>query len=146
MVSGAGPMGTLIERAPAEHGWTRIVGGLVLARADAEPRRCDILVQDGRIVALPDPDEPMPEGKVAIRFDARDCILIPGLVNTHVHSSGNLVRSPSDHWNLELQLHIGGAFRGRPTPRQKYVSVLLGAIEMISRGCTACYDIFFEAP
>ncbi|MBR0650076.1 amidohydrolase family protein [Roseomonas terrae] len=139
-------METLIERAPAEHGWTRIVGGLVLARADAEPRRCDILVQDGRIVALPDPDEPRPEDKVAIRFDARDCILIPGLVNTHVHSSGNLVRSPSDRWNLELQLHIGGAFRGRPTPRQKYVSVLLGAIEMISRGCTACYDIFFEAP
>ena len=105
----------------SERGWLRITGGLVLACADAAPVRRDILVRDGIIVALPDPEEPRPEDQIANRFDAHGCILIPGLVNTHVHSSGNLVRSPSDRWNLELQLHIGGAFRGRPTPRQKYV-------------------------
>lgn len=56
------------------------------------------------------------------------------------------MRSLSDRWNLEIQLHLGGAYRGQPTPQQKYLSAMLGAVEMISRGCTSCYDIFFEAP
>lgn len=127
-------------------GWTRIAGGFVLTAAGDAPRHCDLILEGGTIRALADPGETRPEDAVATRVDATDCILVPGLANTHVHSSGNLVRSPTDRWNLEIQLHLGGTYRGQPTPRQKYLSALLGAVEMISRGCTACYDIFFEAP
>jgi cytosine/adenosine deaminase-related metal-dependent hydrolase len=122
------------------------MGGLVLASAEAAPRLADLLVEGGVIRALLEPGQPHPDDEVTQRLDATDCILIPGLANTHIHSSGNLVRSPTDRWNLEIQLHLGGAYRGQPTPQQKYLSSMLGAVEMISRGCTACYDIFFEAP
>jgi guanine deaminase len=133
------------QQAGAE-GWTRIAGGLMLPAAEETPRRCDLILQDGTIRTLLEPGAPHPADAVAQRLDATDCILIPGLANTHIHSSGNLVRSPTDRWNLEIQLHLGGAYRGQPTPRQKYLSALLGAVELISRGCTSCYDIFFEAP
>ncbi|WP_431285661.1 amidohydrolase family protein [Humitalea sp. 24SJ18S-53] len=122
----------------------RISGGLVLLAADdPTPRKRDLLVEGGRVTAVLEPDQP---SAPADPFDASGLILIPGLVNSHVHSSGNLIRSLTDRWNLELQLNAGPAFRGVLSTREKYLTTLLGAVEMVSRGCTSCYDIFFEAP
>lgn len=119
-----------------------IAGGLVVVDADDDPRPRDILVRDGLIQALAEPGT----ATASERVEAAGCILIPGLINGHVHSSGNVVRSLSERWNLELQLNAGPAFRGEQLDREKYLTALVGAVEMVSRGCTACYDIFYEFP
>lgn len=112
-------------------------------RARQAPRR-DLFVKDGRIAAIVDPGTPAAEGTEEVEASGR--ILMPGLINSHTHSSGNVTRSWMDRWSLELQLSGGPAVRGSQTLDDKYVSALLGACEMISKGCTACYDLFYEFP
>src|SRR5262249_6861689 len=53
---------------------------------------------------------------------------------------------PGDKWTLELALHLNPSIRGNQTLEDKYISAKLGAAEMISKGCTACYDLFYEFP
>jgi 5-methylthioadenosine/S-adenosylhomocysteine deaminase len=104
----------------------------------------DLLVRDGMIAEIGAPGMAAPEAAEVI--DASDRILIPGLINAHTHSAGNLPRSWSDRWTLEMQLNGGPSIRGNQTIEDKHLSALLGAAEMISKGCTACYDLFYEFP
>nr|WP_246522048.1 amidohydrolase family protein [Neoroseomonas terrae] len=104
----------------------------------------DILVQDGAIAQIGDPGLAAPEG-VAV-FDASDRLLMPGMINAHAHSGGNLARSIHDKWTLELLLNGTVANVGGQTLEEKYISTLLGALEMLSKGCTGCYDLFYEFP
>jgi guanine deaminase len=128
----------------AEAGWTVIRGGkLVDAAARAAPS-ADLLLQGDEIREIGPPGLPAPQDAVVV--DATDRLLIPGLVNSHTHSHANLPRSAGDKWTLELALHLNPSIRGNQTPEDKYVSALLGAAEMISKGCTACYDLFYEFP
>ena len=74
-------------------------------------------------------------------IEAKDRLLIPGLVNAHTHSHANIPRSFGDRWTLELALNANGAIRGQPSVEEKYLAAQLGAAEMIRKGCTACYDL-----
>jgi 5-methylthioadenosine/S-adenosylhomocysteine deaminase len=118
--------------------------GLVLADARTQPRKSDVVIQDGEIIDI------VPAGAAdtasSVCVDASGLILMPGMLNAHTHSSGNLMRSFSDAWNLEQQLNAGPAFRGEQTPREQYLTALIGAMESVSRGGTACYDVFYEFP
>jgi guanine deaminase len=38
------------------------------------------------------------------------------------------------------------ATRRNQTVEDKYLGALIGAVEMVSKGCTACYDLIYEAP
>lgn len=120
-----------------------LTGGLVLTKS-LELQKLDVIVKNGFIDAF------MPANSSLVeRGDFLDCtgqILVPGLINAHTHSGCNLVRSWTDRWTLELQLSGGAALRGSPPVEDKYTAALLGASEMISRGCTACYDLFYEFP
>lgn len=122
-----------------------LCSGLVVADAHTPPSVSDITVNDGKIEKV-SPAGTAADASTSIRIDASGLILIPGLLNAHTHSSGNLMRSLSDSWNLEQQLNAGPAFRGRQTSREQYLTALIGAMESISRGCTACYDVFYEFP
>lgn len=117
------------------------------ALVDAAAHRtfaADVLVDGGIIVDIGPRGLPAPPG--AEVFDATDRLLIPGLVNAHTHSHGNLVRSAGDRWTLELGMHMVAAIRRNHTVEDKYLGALLGAVEMVSKGCTACYDLVYEAP
>ena len=51
-----------------------------------------------------------------------------------------------DRWTLELLLAAGPWITGGRTLEDKYLSTYVGAIEMLLKGCTACYDLTVEFP
>ena len=121
-----------------------IRNGSIVEAARRTLRRADIAVRDGMIDAIIPPGAPAPADAKTI--DATDRLLMPGLVNAHTHSHGNLVRSAGDRWTLELGIHLNTAIRRNQTLDDKYLGALLGAVEMVRKGCTACYDLVSEVP
>jgi guanine deaminase len=125
------------------HRQTIIRGGLVLGRDRAALQ--DILIEDGRIVAIENPGLSVPED--AEMISASDRLLIPGLVNAHTHSHGGLNRGAvDDKVSLEMFLTGRGASTRARGLDDKYLSAALSAAEMIRKGCTACFDLTVEFP
>jgi 5-methylthioadenosine/S-adenosylhomocysteine deaminase len=118
--------------------------GQVVDAAAHKVHAADLLVENGKIAGIGAPGLPAPANAQVI--DATDRLLMPGLVNAHTHSHGNLVRSAGDKWTLELGMHLMAATRRNQTLEDKYLGALIGAVEMVSKGCTACYDLVYEAP
>ncbi len=104
----------------------------------------DVLIFDGLIEEVGTPGLAAPDDATVI--EAADRLLIPGLVNGHTHGHGNLQRNPGDIWTRELLLNAGPPDYGHQRLDDKYLSAKLGAAEMVSKGCTACYDLFYEFP
>lgn len=97
-----------------------------------------IEIAGGLIVALHPEDCPPPPGTDVI--DGRGLLAAPGLVNCHSHSPDNLNRGSAPDLPLELWSLHSSAGRERRNPREIYVSVLLGAIEMMGTGTTSVVD------
>ena len=104
----------------------------------------DILLNGGTIKEVGSPGLAAPADATVI--DARDRLLIPGLINAHTHSHGNIPRSLGDRWTLELALNANSAIRSNQSEADKYLGAQLGAAELIRKGCTACYDLVYEFP
>ena len=123
---------------------TVIRGGRILdARAHRAPPG-DILIEDQRIVEVGPPDLAAPETATVI--DATDRLLMPGLVNAHTHGHGALAKGTGDRWTLELLLNASPWTGGNRSLEHKYLSGLLNGLEMLRKGCTACYDLYYEFP
>ena len=123
---------------------TIIRGGRLLdvARHAAEP--ADVLVESDTVREVGPPGMAAPADAVAL--DASGRLLMPGLVNAHTHGHNNLAKSIGDRWTLELLLNAAPWVTGGRTIEDKYLSTLIGAVEMIRKGCTAAYDLTFEFP
>ena len=52
----------------------------------------------------------------------------------------------ADRWSLELLLNAYPWTAGGRTLEYKYLSAFIGAVEMVRKGCTACYDLVAEIP
>ena len=119
-----------------------VTGGLV--EQGGQLVRADLLVRDGVIQALGD----VPPMRDAEEISARNCVVVPGLVNAHMHSGENF--NPGLYENLPLDLwflHSHQVLRERPPDRDEiYLRTLLGAIRMLHAGTTAVGDFLFEAP
>jgi 5-methylthioadenosine/S-adenosylhomocysteine deaminase len=123
---------------------TVIRGGLML-QPDGEAALRDILIEDGRIVAIEPQGFPVAQGTEALSADDR--LLIPGLVNAHTHSHGALNRGAvDDRVSLEMFLTGAGASVRSRRLEDKYLSTALSAAELIRKGCTACFDLTLEVP
>lgn len=85
-------------------------------------------------------------GRTAERVDAAGMLLHPGLINGHTHGHGNLAKGIGDRWSLELLLTAAPWIGGGRELEDKYLSTLIGAAEMLLKGCTAAYDLAFEFP
>jgi guanine deaminase len=120
-----------------------IRGGLVLASAEAEIAPLDVLLEDDRIAAVAPSLAAAPGTEV---LDAGGQLVIPGLINAHTHGRENLLKGLVDNRPLELWLHQLAAFSDQRTPREQYVSVALGAIEMLRSGVTSAYELFTNIP
>src|SRR6267378_2077642 len=121
-----------------------IRGGLLLDAAARTASPCDILVIDGVIEAVGAPGlEAPPE---AATFDAGGTLMHPGLVNAHTHGLGNFLKGRADRWTLELLLTGAGEMFDHQTLEDKYLNAYLGAIEMLLKGCTTCYDLTYGVP
>ncbi|MEK6708988.1 MAG: amidohydrolase [Nitrospinota bacterium] len=123
---------------------TVIRGGRVLDPTAREVSGADVLIRDDTIVEVGRPGLLAPAGAAVV--EAKERLLIPGLVNAHTHGHGSLGKGMGDKWSLELLLNanpwVGGGF----TLEDKYISALLNAAEMVLKGGTAAYDVYFEFP
>ncbi|HEV7996523.1 MAG TPA: amidohydrolase family protein [Stellaceae bacterium] len=123
---------------------TILRGGRVLDIAAGTAEFADILIEDDTIREIGPPGCAAPEG--AIEISAARRLLHPGLVNAHTHGHGNLAKGMGDRWTLELLLTAAPWITGNRSLDDRYLSTQLGAVEMVMKGCTACYDLSFEWP
>src|SRR5258708_10746378 len=121
---------------------------LVLAMDDehrAEPFRADVLVVDGRIDAV-GTALPAPGGATVV--DATDRLLMPGLVNAHVHSWEALFKGRYDNLPLELWMLLAYPILGLEpmSERLVYLRTLLVGLESLRSGATCLLDDVIEMP
>ncbi|PWS35742.1 S-adenosylhomocysteine deaminase [Falsiroseomonas bella] len=103
----------------------------------------EVLIEDGRIAAILPPGTAVPD---AAPNDARNRLVIPGLVNGHTHGHGGLAKGSGDKWDLALLLAHAPWVGGGRGLRDKYLSTALTAVEMLKKGCTAAFDMPAEFP
>ena len=123
---------------------TLIHGGRVLRPDTMTAEPLDIVVDGERIADLVPPGSVRAEGMK--RLDASDRLLIPGLVNGHHHAQTQLIKGQFDRVNLELLLNAQRWSNASRTLEDKYLSALIGASELVRKGCTASFDMFAEIP
>ncbi len=124
--------------------YTILRGGLVLDIRAGTAEPADILIEDDTIRELGPPGCPAPAD--AREISAARRLIHPGLINAHTHSHGNLAKGMGDRWTLELLLTAAPWLGGNRGAEDIQLSAQLGAVEMLLKGCTACYDLFFEWP
>ena len=119
-----------------------VSGGVVLVGGESTARPADIVLASDTIEAIVAPGA----APGVQTIDATGRLIIPGLVNAHTHGHGGLGKGLGDKWSLELLLNAGPWINGERTAEDRYLSTLLTAVEMIRKGCTACYDLSAMLP
>jgi 5-methylthioadenosine/S-adenosylhomocysteine deaminase len=104
----------------------------------------DLLIAGDTIVAVGAPGLAAPDDAALV--DATDRLIHPGLINAHTHGHGNLSKGMGDRWTLELLLTAAPWISGNRAAEDKYLTTYIGALEMLLKGCTACYDLTVEFP
>jgi 5-methylthioadenosine/S-adenosylhomocysteine deaminase len=124
--------------------YTVIRGGKLLDIAKRKAAPADILVKGDTIAEIGRPRMAAPANASVI--DAKDRLMHAGLINAHTHGPGVLSKGLHDRWNLELLLTGSQWTGGGRDLEDKYLSALVGAAEMVMKGCTAAYDLAVEFP
>ncbi|WP_270934293.1 amidohydrolase family protein [Falsiroseomonas oryzae] len=119
---------------------------LTLDAQDREWPEADILIADGRILAIG--PGLCPATQPARVIEARGMLAMPGLINAHFHSPGNFLRGMVDGLPLEVFMlyEVPPLAAGVPVKRLNYVRTLLGAVEMLRHGVTSVMDDAFHVP
>ncbi|MEM1510859.1 MAG: amidohydrolase family protein [Thermofilaceae archaeon] len=83
------------------------------------------------------------KGRADIEIDCKKCIIMPGLINTHVHLVQALLRSCADYrklyqWLVERVWVLEGSYN----PNEALVSAKLAILEMIKSGTTTFLETF----
>ncbi|CAI9093139.1 OLC1v1028560C1 [Oldenlandia corymbosa var. corymbosa] len=100
-------------------------------------RRGAIAVEGDTIVAVGPSDEVLDKFSSAQLVDLQSQFLLPGFVNTHVHTSQQLGRGIADDVDLLTWLHRRiWPYESNMTPHDSYISTLLCGIELIHSGVT----------
>jgi len=119
---------------------------LTLDSADREWPRADIVIEGAEISQIG------PGAAAGRRFDrvieAEGLLAMPGLVNAHFHSPGNLMKGYLPGLPLELFMlyEVPPFAADGDAGRLAYVRTLLGALEMLRRGVTAVHDDAYHVP
>jgi dihydroorotase len=88
-------------------GRLRIANGTVVDPVAKTATRCDVLIEDGRIAAVEAPE--LIEAEAAV-YDARGCVVAPGLVDMHVH-----LREPGQEYKETIATGAAAAVAGGTT-------------------------------
>ena len=124
-----------------------IEGGILLTMVDGEdpinPAR--VCVKKNRIVDVQVMDETFPSPANAEVIDASDCIIMPGLINSHCHTPMTLFRGSADDLPLREWFYdkIFPMESEHLRPETVYWGSLLGCLEMIASGTTSLMDGYF---
>lgn len=82
------------------------------------------------------------------RLNAQGLLAIPGLINAHFHSPGNLLKGLLPGLPLELFMlyEVPPLAQALPDPRSTRIATLLGAAEMLRNGITSVMDDAYHVP
>ncbi len=106
---------------------------------------CQILIENGIISNIGSNIRVNNECKI---IDAKNNLLMPGLINGHFHSSVNHMKGSLPSLPLEIfMLYESPELEClRPSPRETYLRTMLGCIEMLKSGTTSVQDDCFFVP
>ncbi len=113
---------------------------------DRELSQADVLIEGNKIIAV-GPNITPPPGTLEV-IEARGHLLMPGLINSHLHSPANFLKGALDDAPLEIFMLFEVPPMG-DTPengRINYLRTILGAIEMLKLGVTSVHDDAFFNP
>lgn len=103
-------------------------------------RKSDILIQDNRIAKIETEIEEDADEKI----NAKNMIVMPGLVNTHTHLAMSIFRGYKDDQKLMDWLENAiFPVEDKLEPDDIYWNSYLSCIEMIKSGTTTCNDMYF---
>lgn len=113
--------------------------GDVLTMVEGQPllKDTDILVRDGRIIAIG--HDLSAEG--AQRIDARDKVVMPGLVDAHTHLWITTMRGQFRNADGKF-FPVSSKLGAEMTAEDTYLAMRLGAAELIDAGITTTGDFF----
>ncbi|MGH2860241.1 MAG: amidohydrolase family protein [Solirubrobacteraceae bacterium] len=116
------------------------------------------LIKGGTVVTVDPTLGDLPQGDVLIEgstiidvgpdleadaevIDARDCLVLPGLIDTHRHTWQALFRNIASDWTLAHYFTgVHGTFSGLYRPEDTYAGNLIGALEALDSGITTLVD------
>ena len=104
----------------------------------------DVLIEDGRIAAV---GLSLDAGGVTETIDATGMIVMPGLVNAHIHTWQTGLRGLAGDWaatNYFRAMHAGLATFFKP--EDIYIANLVGALNQINSGTTTLVDWHHNNP
>jgi 5-methylthioadenosine/S-adenosylhomocysteine deaminase len=134
---------------------------------DISNRDADIIIEGGVLITMVDGQAPLDPARIWVKgdrishiekadnkseyhgdaeiIDARNCIIMPGLVNAHSHTAMTLFRGLADDLPLKEWLFdkIFPAESEHLRPETVYWGSLLGCLEMIASGTTSVIDGYF---
>jgi cytosine/adenosine deaminase-related metal-dependent hydrolase len=120
-----------------------IKDALLVATMDDQGREiadCDILIEDGRIAAV----GPALAAAADETIDARNCVVLPGFVNTHNHLFQALYRAVPAVQQTDFVswiTHMSGMWLRNPPPSEAiFTAALVNFGEMLITGCTLSAD------
>lgn len=127
---------------------TFIRGATVLAMGGphgSTPFLADVHVEGDSIKAI-GPGLPVPDGATII--DGTNRLVMPGLVNAHLHSGEALFKGRYDNMPLEIWMLYAYPILGAKalSERMIYLRSMVVAIESLKTGVTCLTDDIFEAP
>ncbi|MBX3553938.1 MAG: amidohydrolase family protein [Pseudolabrys sp.] len=99
--------------------------------------RGDILIENGKIAAV----RPTIAADGAEVIDAAQMIVLPGLINSHVHTWQSALRGVAADWTVAKYMQsmhrgLAGHFR----PEDLYIANLMGALNQLHSGATTLVD------
>jgi 5-methylthioadenosine/S-adenosylhomocysteine deaminase len=137
-------------------------------RMDAYKKDADLVIEGGMVITMAEGQAPISTGRVLIKegiitdiqsrkekdegpgsraevIDAKNAIVMPGLVNAHTHAAMTLFRGLADDLPLKQWLFekIFPAEAKFLNPYTVYWGSLLGCLEMIASGTTCIADGYF---
>lgn len=112
-------------------------GYLLTLNAQDERFYGDLLVRDDRITGIAPHIDQLADKVI----DARDRLVMPGFVQSHIHLCQSLFRSQADDIPLLPWLDTITTWESKYTPEALYASARLGLAEMIKAGATGVIDM-----
>ncbi len=125
---------------------TLVKRGLVLTldSADHVYHDHDLLIEDGVLTNIA---QNIDTTDVDRAIDAAGKLVMPGLVNAHLHSYDGFMKGLWEDLPLEVWFPYANLGARRPlTQREIYVRTLLVATDMLRTGTTSAYDVCTLAP
>lgn len=118
-------------------------GNLLVSASHETLLRADVLVREGLIAAIGTDLQADIE-----TLDVGGDIVIPGLINAHLHSPGNFMRGTLEGLPLEVFMlyEVPPLAEGEEDPAAVRLRTLIGAAEMLKLGITSVMDDAFFVP